>query len=447
MHSRAFAVGALASLAAAGTAAVLPLLHASSVSTAITSGLAGFGVAWVSSIVLLRSRSLALKELGEGLGRLAESDWGTRLSPGATAGLGDLASRFHHLGEALRERHENLDEREKLLRLVFDAAPLAALLLEDAGTIVYTNRSARDLFFEGQELEGANFLGMLAQAPAPFRDALLSNEDSLFSVEIGGEPETWHVSKRHLELHDETHTLILVKHLTREIRRQEIDVWKKLIRVISHELNNSLAPITSLVHSARLMTEGSGLEKKLDRVFGTIEERSGHLKDFIDHYARFARLPKPRRERVELAAFLDHLRMLKPNTRIEAPSEVTGWFDRSQLEQVLINLLKNAEESESAPEEISLIVTERGGELTFEVADRGTGMSEEVLQNALLPFYSTKERGTGLGLALCREIVEAHGGKIRIENRAGGGVAVTLSLPGPETPSPSSKAKLTLSRI
>lgn len=447
MVSRAFAVGAIASLAAAGTAAVLPLLHASPAWAAIATGLVGLGAAWISATALLRNRSRALQQLGEGLGRLAEADWGARLKPGAATELGDLAVRFHDLGKVLRERHETLDERERLLRLVFDAAPLAALLLEDAGAIVYTNRSARDLFFEGQELEGANFLSMLAQAPAPFRDALLSSEDSLFSVEISGEPETWHVSKRHLELHGETHTLILVKHLTREIRRQEIDVWKKLIRVISHELNNSLAPITSLVHSARLMTEGSGLERKLDRVFGTIEERSGHLKDFIDHYARFARLPKPRRERVELSAFLDHLRTLKPNTLIEAPSDVTGWFDRSQLEQVLINLLKNAEESGSAAEEISLTVTECGGELTIVVADRGTGMSEEVLQNALLPFYSTKERGTGLGLALCREIVEAHGGKIRIENRAGGGVAVTLSLPGPETPSPGSKAKLTLSRI
>lgn len=447
MLSRAFVVGAWASLATAVTAAALSLARTSALSSAVLSLLAGLGAAWLGSVALLRNRSRALQQLGDGLERFAKSDWSARLPAAESEELGELGARFNALGEILRERHESLDERERLLRLVFDAAPLAALLLEDAGTIVYTNRSARDLFFEGQEFEGANFLGMLAQAPAAFRDALLSNEDSLFSVEIAGEPETWHVSKRHLELHGETHTLIMVKHLTREIRRQEIDVWKKLIRVISHELNNSLAPITSLVHSARLMTEGSGLEKKLDRVFGTIEERSGHLKDFIDHYARFARLPKPRRERVELTGFLDHLRTLKPQACIEGPSAVTGWFDRSQLEQVLINLLKNAEESGSAPEDISLVMTSSGGELTMVVADRGTGMSEEVLQNALLPFYSTKERGTGLGLALCREIVEAHGGKIRIENRERSGVAVTITLPGPETPSAASKAKLTLSRL
>ena len=149
MVSRAFAVGAIASLAAAGTAAVLPLLHASPAWAAIASGLVGLGAAWISATALLRNRSRALQQLGEGLGRLAEADWGARLKPGAAAELGDLAVRFHDLGGVLRERHENLDERERLLRLVFDAAPLAALLLEDAGAIVYTNRSARDLYFEG----------------------------------------------------------------------------------------------------------------------------------------------------------------------------------------------------------------------------------------------------------------------------------------------------------
>jgi two-component system nitrogen regulation sensor histidine kinase NtrY len=240
----------------------------------------------------------------------------------------------------------------------------------------------------------------------------------------------------------------MVKHLTRELRKQEIDIWKKLVRVVSHELNNSLAPIKSLVHSARIITKSDG-DPKLDRMFSTIDERATHLQSFVESYARFARLPTPRRENVRLDEFLAHVGALASYARVSAPpAGAQASFDRLQLEQVIINLLKNAKEAGGAAEAVVLEVKHDGaGGVTFVVSDRGPGMSPEVLESAMLPFYSTKEGGSGLGLALCREIVEAHGGDIRLENRDGGGLAVTCTLPGPAQPAVASKARLTLSHV
>ena len=115
-----------------------------------------------------------------------------------------------------------------------------------------------------------------------------------------------------------------------------------------------------------------------------------------------------------------------------SPPSVDGWFDRAQIEQLLINLLKNASESGGEAEDIELEISLHRRELRIEVRDRGPGMSETVLSNAVLPFYSTKRSGSGLGLALSREIAEAHGGRLQLANRPGGGLQVTLILAQPE---------------
>lgn len=357
----------------------------------------------------------------------------------------ELVQAYRELGQVLQAQKGRVEQHERLLRMVTDTAPMAIVLLDSVGAIAYANESARELFFEGRALEGHNFLSMLSGAPEPFRAAMLDQEDALFTVEGQDEAEVYHLSKRQFALDGEDHTLLMVKHLTREMRRQEVDVWKKMIRVISHELNNSLAPITSLVHSARMMAPEP--HAKLGRVFDTIEERARHLQQFVEGYVRIARLPKPRPERVDLERFGEHLVQCMPFVKLHCEPQAQGWFDRSQLEQVALNLLRNAEESggERGAIELELTADKTGAWLI--VRDRGKGMSDEVLRHALLPFYSTKERGTGLGLALCREIVEAHGGKLRIENRAGGGVAVSCWLPDPQTTPAPAQARLTLSRL
>jgi two-component system, NtrC family, nitrogen regulation sensor histidine kinase NtrY len=208
-----------------------------------------------------------------------------------------------------------------------------------------------------------------------------------------------------------------------------VATWKKVIRVIAHELNNSLAPISSLAHSGQILARSPPDAEQLIRVFSTIEDRARHLAGFIEGYAQFAKLPHPRIAPVSWDVLLERLRAVVVFRLAGPPPQRAAAFDTAQMEQALINLLKNARESGSAPEDIELSVAYAAQGFAIEVRDRGPGFTVAALENALIPFYSTKETGTGLGLTLCREIVEAHGGRLRIANRESGGAVVSLWLP------------------
>jgi nitrogen fixation/metabolism regulation signal transduction histidine kinase len=342
--------------------------------------------------------------------------------------VGDLVEAHNELGRVLREERQHLFQRELLLDTVVQNTPTALVLVEPGGHVVYANLAARQLLNGGRTLQGELFSSVVAAAPVALRKAIDDGGDSLFSAPYENEDETFHLSQRGFKLQGRQHRLYQLKRLTRELARQEVATWKKVIRVISHEINNSLGPIRSLAHSGREFAR-LGDARRLTTVFDTVEERTRHLEGFIQGYARFAKLPTPRLAAVPWPGFLESLaRSYSFRTIGELPQE-PGWFDRAQVEQVLINLLKNAHEAGGPAEGVTLSIADTGAEIRFEVADRGPGMSDTVLAQALLPFYSTKRAGTGLGLALAREIAEAHGGRIALANRPDGGLRVVITLP------------------
>ena len=376
--------------------------------------------------------------------------------------LGQLVRTHAELGMVLREQRYALTQRELLLDTMLQNTPVAMLLVAAGGDgirrVVFANLAARKLLHGGWKLEGQRLDELLDTMPAEMREALGRGGDSLFAVtdpDDENDEQVFHLSRRQFRLNGRANELLLVRTMTNELRRQEVQTWKKVIRVISHELNNSLAPVASLAHSgAELVRRGQ--YARLEEVFGTIEDRARHLEGFIRGYARFAKLPQPQLETVAWAGYLESLQRQIPFEweGNPPPADLTSRIDIAQLEQALLNLLKNAHEASQpgggmAPSAVgadglplagaaldahglsgvSVRLSRLPEWLRIEILDRGTGMNDAVLQNALVPFYSTKRNGTGLGLALTREIVEAHGGRLSLHNREGGGLCVAIQLP------------------
>lgn len=349
--------------------------------------------------------------------------------------LGALVASHSELGDVLREQRQSLVQRELLLDTMVQNTPVAMLLLATGGDgvrrVVFANVAARKLLHGGWKLEGQNFDLLLESAPVEMREALSRGGDSLFAVaqaDSEEEEQVYHLARRYFRLNGRRHELLLLRLLTSELRRQEVMTWKKVIRVISHELNNSLAPIASLAHSGSELIR-RGRHDRLEEIFATIEDRARHLEGFIRGYARFAKLPQPQLQTIHWNTWLEGLRR-QITFQLEMPADdLSSRIDPAQLEQALLNLLKNAHESGSSVDGVAMKVTRLPDWIRLEVMDRGSGMNDAVLQNALVPFYSTKRNGTGLGLALTREIVEAHGGRLSLHNREGGGLCVAIQLP------------------
>lgn len=354
--------------------------------------------------------------------------------------LGQLVKAHAELGHVLREQRQHLAQRELLLDTMVQNTPVAMLLTAAGGDgvqrVVFANLAARKLLHGGWKLEGEQLPALLARMPGELRQAIERGGDSLFvlaAADDGGDPtaeqQQCHLARRQFQLNGRRHELLLIRLLTHELRRQEVLTWKKVIRVISHELNNSLAPIASLAHSgAELLRRGR--DQQLPQVLAVIEERARHLEQFIRGYARFAKLPAPQQQTIHWADYLAGLQQQISFSHEPPAAGLSSRGDTAQLSQALLNLLKNAHEAVvGKPAEVQLRISAQAGWIRIEILDNGGGMSEAVLHNALLPFYSTKRNGSGLGLALVREIIEAHDGRIALANRAEGGLCVTVMLP------------------
>ena len=259
-----------------------------------------------------------------------DGDYSFGLSWDGHGELRELVDAHGALGDALRDQRLSLVQRELLLDTMVENTPVSMLLLDPSRRIVHANLAARRLLGEGRKLEGRDFDTLLMRADAALREAFARGGDGMFTTGEEEQEDIYHLSRRHFRLNGRPHELVMLRQLTAELRRQEVQTWKKVIRVISHELNNSLAPIASLAHSgAELLRRGQ--HEKLPAALNTIEDRARHLEGFIRDYARFAKLPAPRTEPVEWRRFAAQLRDQVVFEADVEPRDGVARFDAAQL--------------------------------------------------------------------------------------------------------------------
>lgn len=388
--------------------------------------LAAIGAAYVITRQVSRDLRRGLHAIDHGLLNLKDSDFSATLMSSNIAELDSIIQHYNQLVHQLRRDRQTIYQRELLLDTVLENVPMSVLITDQNDRLIYSNRDAETRLNQGRPVIGLPLQTVFKSMPALY-DAIESRQSGIFRLSETDEA-FYHLTCGQFSLNARNHNLILIREMTQEMNRQEAAAWKNAIRVISHELNNSLAPITSLAHSGQLML-AQGKHDELPDVFSVLGERADHLKQFIGRYTTIAKLPLPIRETINWQAFYRNLAAICKFQLIGELPEIPGWFDSGQMHQVLLNLIKNAEESGSPVSAITLSIHQSAAGCQLQVADRGSGMTAEILQNALLPFYSTKPSGSGVGLSLCREIIEAHQGSITLSNRAGGGLRVTVLLP------------------
>lgn len=340
----------------------------------------------------------------------------------------EIVNLFNLVADKLRRERTHVYQREAMLDKVINQSNILTILVNPDDLVIYANQPAVNWFSSSLKLPGSQFQSSLEQHAPMFLQSLNEKGSAICTFEDQQhQQQSWHISRNELQLQGLPHQLYLFKPITEELDRQELETWKKAIRVISHELNNSLAPISSMCHSGQLIAQQFHSEA-LDRAFGGISRRVNHLSEFVKSYGKLAKVQAPQRIDTELSGLLRNIQLIYDFDLHTESEKFMVKADPVQLEQVFINLIKNALEA-NPNEQVLVEVNEDEARIMVQVDDHGPGIAEHIIHQVMLPFFSTKANGTGIGLAISRTIVDAHGGRLMLKNRSEGGLRALVELP------------------
>lgn len=346
---------------------------------------------------------------------------------------GELAELYHQINtltESLKTGRQSEQELLTILERVVSEINVAIIVFDARDNIRLVNQLASALL----QSPGEKLIGVHRSA-TPLGQLPVSDEPALIDFRFPGAEGRWQIRQHYYRHQGQASRILFIADLKQVLSDEEIAAWQRLIRVISHEVNNSLTPITSLCQTLTGILESSDHPGDDDVRIGlsVIADRAKGLQDFISVYARLARLPEPHRVLFPASALAAKLERMFAGQRLEIVPfpDVAVFGDPVHLEQALINLIKNGLEANPAgAPPVQLSCRLRDGQCEFQVEDHGAGITNP--DNLFVPFYTTKSEGAGIGLILCRQIAGKHHGHVSLENRPGGpGAVARLVLPLP----------------
>ncbi len=343
------------------------------------------------------------------------------------SGHSDLIRQVNKLADSLTTARYDFKESQLLLAKVIKQIKVAIIACDEQGKITMVNP-------ETELLLGLNESRLRYKTLADVNLGQLSelSSNSIEKLTLGSRTARWHIFKDGFRDQGKQHSLYIFSDLDLLLSQQEQEAWKNLVRVLSHEINNSLAPIISLASTLDKLTARSDIEREdkedIQSGLKIIQDRATSLKHFLAGYRVLTHLPKPKRQSVDIIPVIEQLvSLLNYPVKLTLPEQVIIMVDIAQFEQCLINLLKNAHEASGKNSEIDLLIKVKANQVLLYILDKGPGIQN--LDNVFVPLFTTKTQGTGIGLSLCKQIIEGHQGQLRLSNRAEGGCQVEINLP------------------